>query len=80
MLNGHGCWKRLPVESPCIAVVLVAVLSVTAACAVVSISWKAVSNAGQAIALFRNSHSTAEYSTDRVYETISGNYLACHMP
>ena len=49
-------------------------------CDAVSISWKAVNDPGQAIPVFRNSHSTAEYSTDRLYEAISGNYIADDMP
>ncbi len=59
MLNGYLYWKRIVIGSRRTPLVFIVVLNVMLPCAAVSISWKVVNHAGQAIPVFRNSHSTA---------------------
>ena len=56
MLGDYGCRSRMLIVK---ALALVVLLSAARPCDAVSISWKAVTYAGQAIPVFRNSHSTA---------------------
>lgn len=59
MLNEYLYGKRILIRSTYGTLVFVVVVSTPVLCAAVSISWKAANHVGEAIPLFRNSHSTA---------------------